>query len=140
MIIRSNVEKRFKGKKADLRFFHLQPSFTFSYYGRVGSQRYRLRRTLPSTPRPITTSRSLNDLSDLQRHVDRRELELSASSLSSEGSSSEGGPGRGTTVRLLWLSMLKVKEIALQHIHNILYQTSHFCESPAPRDFCFCSR
>ncbi|XP_070768294.1 solute carrier family 45 member 4 [Enoplosus armatus] len=88
--------------------FYRQPSFTFSYYGRVGSQRYRLRRTALLSPRPITTSRSLNDLSDLQRRADRRELQLSASSLSSEGSSSEGGPDKGTTVRLLWLSMLKM--------------------------------
>lgn len=88
--------------------FYRQPSFTFSYYGRVGSQRHRLRRTAPSSPQPITTSRSLNDLSELQLRADRRELQLSASSLSSEGSSSEGGPDKGTTVRLLWLSMLKM--------------------------------
>ncbi|XP_073340837.1 solute carrier family 45 member 4 [Pagrus major] len=89
--------------------FYRQPSFTFSYYGRVGSQRYRLRRTTaPSSPGPITTSRSLNDLSDLQGRADRRELQLSVSSLSSEGSSSEEGPDRGTTVRLLWLSMLRM--------------------------------
>ncbi|KAM9852110.1 solute carrier family 45 member 4-like [Aulostomus maculatus] len=88
--------------------FYRQPSFTFSYYGRVGSQRYRLRRTAPSSPRPITTSRSLNDLSDLQRRAERRELQLSASSLSSDGSSSDGGPDRATTVRLLWLSMFKM--------------------------------
>uniref|UniRef100_A0A3Q3LR55 Solute carrier family 45 member 4b n=1 Tax=Mastacembelus armatus TaxID=205130 RepID=A0A3Q3LR55_9TELE len=55
----SNVEK--------LMFLSLQPSFTFSYYGQVGSQCYRLRRTVASVPRPITTSRSLNDLSDLQK-------------------------------------------------------------------------
>ncbi|KAM7420712.1 hypothetical protein PAMA_015101 [Pampus argenteus] len=88
--------------------FYRQPSFTFSYYGRVGSQRYRLRRTGPSSPQPITTSRSLNDLSDLKRSADRRELHLSVSSLSSEGSSSQEGPDRGATVRLLWLSMLKM--------------------------------
>nr|XP_020468440.1 solute carrier family 45 member 4-like [Monopterus albus]XP_020468441.1 solute carrier family 45 member 4-like [Monopterus albus]XP_020468442.1 solute carrier family 45 member 4-like [Monopterus albus]XP_020468443.1 solute carrier family 45 member 4-like [Monopterus albus]XP_020468444.1 solute carrier family 45 member 4-like [Monopterus albus] len=88
--------------------FYRQPSFTFSYYGRVGSQRYRLRRTVASRLRPVTTSRSLNDLSDLQRHADRREWRLSLSSLSPEGSSSEGGPEQGTTVRLLWLSMLKM--------------------------------
>ncbi|XP_034730499.1 solute carrier family 45 member 4-like isoform X1 [Etheostoma cragini] len=81
--------------------FYRQPSFTFSYYGRVGSQRYRLRR-------PITTSQSLNDLSKLQHCGDRREFQLSASSLSSEGSESEGGPDKGTTVRLLWMSMLKM--------------------------------
>uniref|UniRef100_A0A668A1H9 Solute carrier family 45 member 4 n=1 Tax=Myripristis murdjan TaxID=586833 RepID=A0A668A1H9_9TELE len=87
--------------------FPLQPSFTFSYYGRVGSQRHRLRR--PTVGHlPITSSRSLNDLCDLQRRADRRELQLSASSLSSEASSSEEGPEGGTTVRLLWLSMLKM--------------------------------
>lgn len=90
-------------------FIFFQPSFTFSYYGRVGSQRYRLRRTAPSRPQPITTSRSLNDLSDLHQRLDRRELQLSASTLSSDGSSSEGGPERGATVRLLWLSMMRVK-------------------------------
>ncbi|XP_077384110.1 solute carrier family 45 member 4-like isoform X3 [Festucalex cinctus] len=88
--------------------FYRQPSFTFSYYGRVGSQRHRLRRTATSSPQPITTSRSLNDLSDLQLHADRRAFQLSESSLSSEGSSSDSGPSRGTTVRLLWLSMLKM--------------------------------
>ncbi|XP_053182634.1 solute carrier family 45 member 4-like [Scomber japonicus] len=88
--------------------FYRQPSFTFSYYGRVGSQRYRLRRTVPSTPQRITTSRSLNDLSDLQRCADKREFHLSVSSLSSEGSASEVGAERGTTVRLLWLSMFKM--------------------------------
>ncbi|XP_068592170.1 solute carrier family 45 member 4-like isoform X2 [Cebidichthys violaceus] len=88
--------------------FYRQPSFTFSYYGRVGSQRYRLRKIAPWSPRPITTSQSLNDLSELQRRPGRRELQLSASSLSSEGSSSEGGADEGTTVRLLWLSMLKM--------------------------------
>ncbi|XP_068426480.1 solute carrier family 45 member 4-like isoform X2 [Clinocottus analis] len=89
--------------------FYRQPSFTFSYYGRVGSQRFRLRKTLLWTsPRPITSSCSLNDLSELQRPADRRALQLSASSLSSEGSSSEDGPDKGTTVRLLWLSMFKM--------------------------------
>ncbi|XP_030014547.1 solute carrier family 45 member 4-like isoform X2 [Sphaeramia orbicularis] len=89
--------------------FYRQPSFTFSYYGRVGSQRHRLRRATPASPRRITTSRSLNDLSDLQKHAERRELQLSVSSLSSDGSSSEGqGPDQGTTVRLLWQSMMKM--------------------------------
>ncbi|XP_061145594.1 solute carrier family 45 member 4 isoform X2 [Syngnathus typhle] len=86
----------------------LQPSFTFSYYGRVRCQRQRLRRATTSSPVPIATSRSLNDLSDLQLHAYRREFQLSENSLSSEGSSSDDGPSRGTTVRLLWLSMLKM--------------------------------
>ncbi|KAM4601386.1 solute carrier family 45 member 4-like isoform 1-T2 [Polymixia lowei] len=88
--------------------FYRQPSFTFSYYGRVGSQRYRHRRLAPGAPQLITSSRSLNDLCELQRRAERRELQLSASSLSSEGSGSDGEPEGGTTVRLLWLSMLKM--------------------------------
>ena len=114
--------QRYLGNVKWLIFFlALQPSFTFSYYGRVGSQRYRLRRTTaPLSPGPITTSRSLNDLSDLQRRADRRELQLSASSLSSEGSSSEEGPDRGTTVRLLWLSMLRVKQFGTVIANNTL--------------------
>ncbi|XP_047217846.1 solute carrier family 45 member 4-like [Girardinichthys multiradiatus] len=88
--------------------FYRQPSFTFSYYGRVGLQRYRLRRTRPASPRPITTSRSLTDLRDILHHVHRRKRQPSVSSLSSEGSSSDGETERGTTVRLLWLSMFKM--------------------------------
>ncbi|XP_072250447.1 solute carrier family 45 member 4-like [Leuresthes tenuis] len=88
--------------------FYRQPSFTFSYYGRVRSQRHRLKHTRPSSPRPITTSRSLNDLRDVQRHPRKRNLQPSVSSLSSESSSSEEGADGGTTVRLLWLSMLKM--------------------------------
>ncbi|CAJ1062159.1 solute carrier family 45 member 4-like isoform X4 [Xyrichtys novacula] len=87
-----------------------QPSCTFSYYGRVRSQRCRPRRSTPLSPQPITTSRSLNDLTHLQQRADERVFHLSVSSLSSEGSSSEGGAGRGTTVKLLWLSMLKMPQ------------------------------
>ncbi|XP_013130303.1 solute carrier family 45 member 4 isoform X2 [Oreochromis niloticus] len=88
--------------------YYRQPSFTFSYYGPVGAQRHRVRRTGHFSTQPITTSQSLNDLSIIQRHTDRRRLQLSASSLSSEGSSSEGGTDKGGSVRLLWLSMLKM--------------------------------
>ncbi|XP_032414341.1 solute carrier family 45 member 4-like [Xiphophorus hellerii] len=88
--------------------FYRQPSFTFSYYGRVALQRYRLRRTRLTGPRPITTSRSLTDLRGIRGPVHRRKRQLSASSLSSEGSSSVGEMERGTTVKLLWLSMFKM--------------------------------
>uniref|UniRef100_A0A671U6D2 Solute carrier family 45 member 4 n=1 Tax=Sparus aurata TaxID=8175 RepID=A0A671U6D2_SPAAU len=117
--------------------FYRQPSFTFSYYGRVGSQRYRLRRTTaPSSPGPITTSRSLNDLSDLQRRADRRELQLSASSLSSEGSSSEEGPDRGTTVRLLWLSMLRMpRQLWRLCLCHLLTWFSYIAEAVFYTDF-----
>ncbi|XP_038567494.1 solute carrier family 45 member 4 isoform X1 [Micropterus salmoides] len=115
--------------------FYRQPSFTFSYYGRVGSHRYRLRRTAPSSLRPITTSRSLNDLSDLQRPADRRELQLSASSLSSEGSS-EGGPDKGTTVRLLWLSMFKMpKQLWTLCVCHLLTWFSIIAEAVFYTDF-----
>ncbi|CAL8237909.1 unnamed protein product [Merluccius merluccius] len=85
-----------------------KPSFTFSYYGRVGTQPLRNRRLHPGLHRPVTLSRSLNDLSMLQPHAQRRESQCSASSLSSDTSASEEDAEGGTTVRLLWLSMLKM--------------------------------
>uniref|UniRef100_A0A665WIW8 Solute carrier family 45 member 4-like n=1 Tax=Echeneis naucrates TaxID=173247 RepID=A0A665WIW8_ECHNA len=116
--------------------FYRQPSFTFSYYGRVGSQRYRLRRKNPSSPWRITTSRSLNDLSDLQRSTNRRELQMSASSLSSEGSSSEGEADLATTVRLLWLSMLKMpKQLWRLCICHLLTWFSIIAEAVFYTDF-----
>ncbi|XP_038129007.1 solute carrier family 45 member 4-like [Cyprinodon tularosa] len=88
--------------------FYRQPSFTFSYYGRVGTQRCKLRRTRPASPRPITTSRSLTDLRNIRQHMFKKKRLPSVSSLSSEGSSSDEETERGTTVRLLWLSMFKM--------------------------------
>ncbi|KAJ0065993.1 hypothetical protein NL108_001209, partial [Boleophthalmus pectinirostris] len=86
------------------------PSFTFSYYGRVGSQRYRLKRNTaaPLSPKRITSSRSLSDLSELQKEVQERERKFSMSSLSSEESSTVSEDEEETTLRLLWLSMLKM--------------------------------
>lgn len=128
-ILLSRITNKKSSEEEQLILFPLfQPSFTFSYYGRVGSQRYRLRRSAPSSPRPIVTCRSLNDLSDLRRNTDKRKLELSASSLSSEGSSSDGEPGRGITVRLLWLSMLKVRQFG-----NSIHGDVLLCW------FCYCS-
>ncbi|XP_055020187.1 solute carrier family 45 member 4 isoform X2 [Boleophthalmus pectinirostris] len=90
--------------------FYRQPSFTFSYYGRVGSQRYRLKRNTaaPLSPKRITSSRSLSDLSELQKEVQERERKFSMSSLSSEESSTVSEDEEETTLRLLWLSMLKM--------------------------------
>ncbi|KAM9310009.1 solute carrier family 45 member 4-like [Pholidichthys leucotaenia] len=86
--------------------FYRQPSFTFSYYGRV-STRHRQRHKGPLTPPPITTSRSLNDLSIIQWKSNERPFQLSTCSLSSEGSSDDETDWCAT-VRLMWLSMLKM--------------------------------
>ncbi|KAG7251182.1 hypothetical protein CRUP_036006, partial [Coryphaenoides rupestris] len=103
--------------RPQLPTFYRQPSFTFSYYGRVGTQPLRNRRLNLGLHRPVTLSRSLNDLSTLRPHDRRRrELQRSASSLSSDTSASSAGgeeeeaeeEGGATTVRLLWLSMLKM--------------------------------
>uniref|UniRef100_A0A3P9IEM7 Solute carrier family 45 member 4b n=1 Tax=Oryzias latipes TaxID=8090 RepID=A0A3P9IEM7_ORYLA len=88
--------------------FYRQPLFTFSYYGRVGPRRCRLRHSRPFSPHPITTSQSLSDLRDIRKPLYQKELQLSVSTLSSEGSSSEGGPDLGRTIKLLWLSMFKM--------------------------------
>uniref|UniRef100_A0A8C7XJR0 Solute carrier family 45 member 4b n=1 Tax=Oryzias sinensis TaxID=183150 RepID=A0A8C7XJR0_9TELE len=86
----------------------LQPSFTFSYHGKVGPRRCRLRHSRPFSPHPITTSQSLSDLRDIRKPLYQKELQLSVSTLSSEGSSSEEGPDLGRTIKLLWLSMFKM--------------------------------
>uniref|UniRef100_A0A8C6STY7 Solute carrier family 45 member 4b n=2 Tax=Neogobius melanostomus TaxID=47308 RepID=A0A8C6STY7_9GOBI len=89
---------------------HYAPSFTFSYYGRVRLKRCRLRKNTssPLSPRRITTSRSLSDLTELREQSKRRERLLSVSSLSSEGLSSVSEADGATTVRQIWLSMLKM--------------------------------
>nr|XP_057940732.1 solute carrier family 45 member 4 [Doryrhamphus excisus]XP_057940733.1 solute carrier family 45 member 4 [Doryrhamphus excisus] len=116
--------------------FYRQPSFTFSYYGRVGSHRHRLRRATASSPQPITTSRSLNDLSDLQRRGDRRDFQLSTSSMSSEASSSDSQSDKGTTVRLLWLSMLKMpKQLWRLCVCHLVTWFSYIAEAVFYTDF-----
>ncbi|KAL0985280.1 hypothetical protein UPYG_G00154940 [Umbra pygmaea] len=96
------------------RFHHTyyrQPSFTFSYYGRVGAARYRHRRnTTGNDANLITASQSMGDIYDhmQRRQREKRALHLSRSTLSSQDSDSEDGDEEGTTVKLLWLSMLKM--------------------------------
>ncbi|XP_036793283.1 solute carrier family 45 member 4 isoform X1 [Oncorhynchus mykiss] len=90
--------------------FYRQPSFTFSYYGRVGSARYRHRRNTMGNPAGanlrIKTSQSMNDIYEHMRQ--RRELQQSSTTLSSGDSERDDGDQGGTTVKLLWLSMLKM--------------------------------
>ncbi|KAF5907748.1 solute carrier family 45 member 4-like, partial [Clarias magur] len=88
--------------------FYRQPSFTFSYYGRV--RFHRLRRPIGSA-RPIKSSRSLNDIDSITELHERHKLQKRGSSSSGtdeDDSESEEGDGSGTTVKLLWLSMLKM--------------------------------
>ncbi|XP_067304570.1 solute carrier family 45 member 4 [Pseudorasbora parva] len=87
--------------------FYRQPAFTFSYHGHVGFQ---WRRRYANMAGPIKSSQSLNDLDKIARHRGRQKLQpsrISASRRNEDDEESEDGDG-GTTVRLLWLSMLKM--------------------------------
>lgn len=88
--------------------FYRQPSCTFSYYGRVGSQRYRR----ANGAYLIKPSRSMNDLYEVEarhrrRHRQRRKHPSGNTNSSSGDTESEEGEVE-TTVRLLWMSMLKM--------------------------------
>ncbi|XP_017327873.1 solute carrier family 45 member 4 [Ictalurus punctatus] len=89
--------------------FYRQPSFTFSYYGRM--RFHRIRRHIDSA-RPIQSSQSLNDIDKIARPQERRKLQKRGSASSGadeeDDGESEEGEGSGTTVKLLWLSMLKM--------------------------------
>ncbi|KAK2854941.1 hypothetical protein Q7C36_006810 [Tachysurus vachellii] len=89
--------------------FYRQPSFTFSYYGRVRFHRPRRR---INSAHPIKSSRSLNDIDRITRLQERRRLQKTGSTSSGtdedDDSESEEGEGSVTTVKLLWLSMFKM--------------------------------
>ncbi|KAK1784757.1 hypothetical protein P4O66_003430 [Electrophorus voltai] len=89
--------------------FYRQSSHTFSYYGRLGSHRYRFRRANAAVL--IKPSRSMNDIYELQQRLKRaqrqRARHQSGNTTSSGDTESEEGEGE-TTVRLLWMSMLKM--------------------------------
>ncbi|XP_076846724.1 solute carrier family 45 member 4 [Brachyhypopomus gauderio] len=86
--------------------FYRQPSFTFSYHGHVGFQ---MARRHAGTSPPIKSSRSLNDLDALTR---RHERPLRWRGRASPGPDQDEDGSEdaeaGTTVKLLWLSMLKM--------------------------------
>ncbi|XP_026155262.1 solute carrier family 45 member 4 [Mastacembelus armatus] len=90
--------------------FYRQPSCTFSYYGRVGNHRYRYRRA--NAAFLIKPSRSMNDLYEVEARHRRRNRQRNrhrsgnTNSTSGDTESEEGEVE--TTVRLLWLSMLKM--------------------------------
>lgn len=87
--------------------FHRQGSSTFSYYGKIGSQRYRYRRA--NAVVLIKPSRSMSDLYDLQKRQRQRSRHRNQSGATTSSGDTESEEGEGeTTVRLLWLSMLKM--------------------------------
>ncbi|KAM9198159.1 solute carrier family 45 member 4 [Dugong dugon] len=87
--------------------FRRQAPSTFSYYGKVGSHRYRFRRA--NAVVLIKSSRSMNDLYDLQKRQRQRGRHRNQSGATTSSGDTESEEGEAeTTVRLLWLSMLKM--------------------------------
>lgn len=87
--------------------FRRQASSTFSYYGRIGAHRYRFRRA--NAVVLIKPSRSMSDLYDLQKRQRQRSRQRHQSGATTWSGDTESEEGEGeTTVRLLWLSMLKM--------------------------------
>ncbi|XP_023816105.1 solute carrier family 45 member 4-like [Oryzias latipes] len=92
--------------------FYRQPSCTFSYYGRVGGRRYRYRRA--NAAFLIKPSRSMSDLCEVEarhRRANRqrnRDRHRSGNTNSSSGDTESEEGEVETSVKLLWLSMLKM--------------------------------
>uniref|UniRef100_A0A8C8RFP1 Solute carrier family 45 member 4 n=1 Tax=Pelusios castaneus TaxID=367368 RepID=A0A8C8RFP1_9SAUR len=87
--------------------FYRQPSYTFSYYGKIGSHRYRFRRA--NAILLIKSSRSMNDIYDMQKRQRQRYRHRNQSGTTNSSGDTESEEGENeTTVRLLWLSMLKM--------------------------------
>lgn len=115
--------------------FHRQASSTFSYYGKIGSNCYRYRRA--NAVVLIKPSRSMSDLYDLQKQQRQRcrHRNQSGATTSSGDTESEEGEGE-TTVRLLWLSMLKMpKELTRLCLCHLLTWFSVIAEAVFYTDF-----
>ncbi|KAM5280828.1 solute carrier family 45 member 4 [Ctenodactylus gundi] len=115
--------------------FRRQASSTFSYYGKVGSHRYRYRRA--NAVVLIKPSRSMSDLYDLQLRQGQRgrHRHQSGATTSSGDTESEEGEGE-TTVRLLWLSMLKMpRELTRLCLCHLLTWFSVIAEAVFYTDF-----
>lgn len=115
--------------------FRRQASSTFSYYGKIGSHRYRYRRA--NAVVLIKPSRSMSDLYDLQKRQRQRcrHRNQSGATTSSGDTESEEGEGE-TTVRLLWLSMLKMpKELMRLCLCHLLTWFSVIAEAVFYTDF-----
>ncbi|NWX98247.1 S45A4 protein, partial [Nothoprocta ornata] len=115
--------------------FYRQPSYTFSYYGKIGSHRYRFRRANAIVL--IKSSRSMNDIYDMQKRQRQkcRHRNQSGTTNSSGDTESEEGETE-TTVRLLWLSMLKMpKELLRLCVCHLLTWFSIIAEAVFYTDF-----
>ncbi|XP_060051907.1 solute carrier family 45 member 4 isoform X2 [Erinaceus europaeus] len=115
--------------------FRRQASSTFSYYGKIGSHRYRYRRA--NAVVLIKPSRSMSDLYDLQKRQRQRcrHRNQSGATTSSGDTESEEGESE-TTVRLLWLSMLKMpKELMRLCLCHLLTWFSVIAEAVFYTDF-----
>ncbi|XP_044151022.1 solute carrier family 45 member 4 [Bufo gargarizans] len=115
--------------------FYRQPSYTFSYYGKVGSHRYRYRRA--NAILLIKSSRSMNDIYDMQKRQRQRQRHRNQSGATNSSGDTESEEGETeTTVRLLWLSMLKMpKELLRLCLCHLLTWFSIIAEAVFYTDF-----
>lgn len=123
------------GMRRRRHVFRRHASSTFSYYGKVGSHHYRYRRAHAVVL--IKPSRSMSDLRELQqrqRQRCRRRHQSGATSSSADTESEEGEAE--TTVRLLWLSMLKMpRELTRLCLCHLLTWFSVIAEAVFYTDF-----
>uniref|UniRef100_A0A672L0C8 Solute carrier family 45 member 4 n=1 Tax=Sinocyclocheilus grahami TaxID=75366 RepID=A0A672L0C8_SINGR len=117
--------------------FYRQSSCTFSYYGRVGSHRYRYRRA--NAAFLIKPSRSMNDIYEIEKRQKQRNGQRarhqSGNTNSSGDTESEEGEAE-TTVRLLWMSMLKMpKELFRLCVCHLVTWFSIIAEAVFYTDF-----
>ncbi|XP_052603951.1 solute carrier family 45 member 4 [Peromyscus californicus insignis] len=134
---RSKVDLKPSATSGSMRrrrhMFHRQASSTFSYYGKIGSHCYRYRRA--NAVVLIKPSRSMSDLYDLQQRQRSRHRNQSGATASSGDTESEEGEAE-TTVRLLWLSMLKMpKELIRLCLCHLLTWFSVIAEAVFYTDF-----
>ncbi|XP_019383766.1 PREDICTED: solute carrier family 45 member 4 [Gavialis gangeticus] len=115
--------------------FYRQPSYTFSYYGKIGSRRYRFRRANAIVL--IKSSRSMNDIYDMQKRQRQRYRHRNQSGATNSSGDTESEEGETeTTVRLLWLSMLKMpKELLRLCLCHLLTWFSIIAEAVFYTDF-----
>uniref|UniRef100_A0A8C3PLH2 Solute carrier family 45 member 4 n=1 Tax=Calidris pygmaea TaxID=425635 RepID=A0A8C3PLH2_9CHAR len=115
--------------------FYRQPSYTFSYYGKIGSHRYRFRRANAIVL--IKSSRSMNDIYDMQKRQRQRCRHRNPSGTTNSSGDTESEEGETeTTVRLLWLSMLKMpKELLRLCVCHLLTWFSIIAEAVFYTDF-----